>query len=91
MKGHNRAGGVAADQLRVIIERIERLESEKAGIAADIREVYSEAKGNGFDTKAIKQIVKIRGMDNNERMEQETILDTYMSALGMLPLFEGDE
>lgn len=86
--GHNRQGGVAADQLRSIIERVERLEEEKAGIAADIRDVLAEAKGNGFDVKAIRQIIKIRSQDQHEREEQETILETYMRSLGMLPLFE---
>jgi uncharacterized protein (UPF0335 family) len=79
---------VAVDRLRSIIERVERLESEKAGTAADIREVFAEAKGNGYDVKAIRTILKIRKQDESEREEQETILDTYMHALGMLPLFE---
>ncbi len=91
MKGHNRVGGVAVEQLKGIIARVERLEEEKANISADIREVFSEAKGNGFDTKAIKQIIRIRKLDASEREEQETILDTYMNALGMLPLFEENE
>ena len=77
------AGGIAGDQLRTIIERIERLEEEKAGIAADIREIFAEAKGNGFDTKAIRQILKIRKMEVSERQEQEAMLDLYMRALGM--------
>ncbi|AKR57895.1 UPF0335 protein [Youhaiella tibetensis] len=74
---------VAQDQLRAFIERIERMEEEKAAIAADIREIYAEAKGNGFDTKVLRQVVKIRKQDHNERMEQEAILDLYLSALGM--------
>lgn len=90
--GHNskkpKAGGVAVDQLKSIIARVEKLEIEKAGIAEDIREVFAEAKGNGFDVKAIRTILKIRKQDESEREEQETILDTYMHALGMLPLFE---
>lgn len=74
---------VAQDQLRAFVERIERMEEEKAAIAADIREIYAEAKGNGFDTKILRQVVKIRKQDHNERMEQEAILDLYLSALGM--------
>lgn len=88
--GHNKpkAGGVAVDQLKAIIARIEKLEEEKAGIAQDIREVFAEARGNGFDVKAIRSILKIRKLDESEREEQETILDTYLHALGMLPSFE---
>ncbi len=78
-------GGVAGDQLRSIVERIERLEEEKAAIAADIREIFAEAKGNGFDTKAIRQILKLRKMEVAERHEQEAVLELYMRALGMLP------
>jgi len=74
---------VAADQLRTIIERIERLDEEKKTIADDIKDVFSEAKANGFDTKAIKAILKIRKKDEAERTEEEMILDTYMKALGM--------
>lgn len=78
-------GGIAGDQLRSIIERIERLEEEKSGIAADIREIFAEAKGNGFDVKALRQVVKLRKMEVSERQEQELMLDTYLRALGMLP------
>ena len=74
---------VAQDQLRAFVERIERMEEEKAAIAADIREIYAEAKSNGFDTKILRQVVKIRKQDHNERMEAEAILDLYLSALGM--------
>ena len=74
---------VAQDQLRAFIERIERMEEEKAAISADIKEIYAEAKGNGFDVKIIRQIVRIRKQDANERMEQEALLELYMSALGM--------
>lgn len=74
---------VAAGQLRAIIERIERLHQERDEIAGDIRDVYSEAKGNGFDTKAIKTIERLRKMDQADREEQETILDLYKAALGM--------
>jgi uncharacterized protein (UPF0335 family) len=74
---------VAADQLKAFIERIEKLEEEKAGIAGDIKEVYAEAKSNGFDTKALRKIVSIRKKDFAERQEEEAILDLYMQALGM--------
>jgi uncharacterized protein (UPF0335 family) len=74
----------AKDQLKAIIERIERLEQEKKTISDDIRDVYAEAKGNGFDVKALRTIVRLRKQDANERAEQETILETYMQALGML-------
>lgn len=77
--------GVGRDQLRAFIERIERLEEEKKAISEDIKEVYGEAKGNGFDVKAMRQIVRIRKLDASERMEQEAILDTYLHALGMAP------
>jgi uncharacterized protein (UPF0335 family) len=83
--GHNRVGGVAVDQLKSIIGRVEKLEEEKAGISADIRDVFAEAKGNGFDVRAIRQIIKLRKMDSSEREEQETILDVYLNAMGMLP------
>ena len=72
------------DQLKAIIERIERLEEEKKTISDDIRDVYAEAKGNGFDVKALRTIVRLRKQDANERAEAETILETYMQALGML-------
>jgi uncharacterized protein (UPF0335 family) len=76
---------VAQDQLRAFIERIERMEEEKAAIAADIKEIYAEAKGNGFDTKTLRKIVNIRKIDANERAESEALLETYMRALGMIP------
>lgn len=75
---------VAADQLKTIIERIERLEEEKAGIAGDVKDVYAEAKVNGFDTKVIRKIIAMRKRDYDERMEEEAILELYMQALGML-------
>ena len=78
-------GGVAAGQLRSIVERIERLEEEKNTIAEDIREVYAEAKANGFDPKILRQVVKLRKQDTAERQEQDAIRDLYLSALGMLP------
>ncbi|WP_439813572.1 DUF2312 domain-containing protein [Zavarzinia sp. CC-PAN008] len=73
---------IAADQLKSIVERIERLEEEKAGLAADIREIYAEAKGNGFDTKVLRQVIKLRKLDREERQEQDTLLDLYLEALG---------
>ena len=75
--------GVAADELKQFIERIERLEEEKAGIAGDIKEVFAEIKGRGFDTKAIRKIIAIRKKDHEERQEEEAILELYMQALGM--------
>ena len=74
---------VAAGQLRAFIERIERLEEEKKTIADDIKEVYAEAKGTGFDTKAMRTIIRLRKKDQAERQEEEAILDLYMAALGM--------
>jgi uncharacterized protein (UPF0335 family) len=74
----------AKEQLKAIIERIERLEEEKKTISEDVRDVYVEAKGNGFDVKALRTIVRMRKMDANDREQQETILETYMQALGML-------
>jgi uncharacterized protein (UPF0335 family) len=74
----------AKDQLKAIVERIERLEEEKKATSDDIRDVYAEAKGNGFDAKALRTIVRMRKMDSDERREAEEILETYMHALGML-------
>jgi len=71
----------AKDQLRSIVERIERLEEEKKATAGDIREVYAEAKGNGFDVAIVRQVVKIRAMDSTERDEREALLDLYLSAV----------
>ena len=76
-------GGIAGEQLRQLIERIERLEDEKAALGADIREVYSEAKGVGFDPKIMRQVIKLRGMDKEDVQEQEALLDVYKHALGM--------
>jgi uncharacterized protein (UPF0335 family) len=75
---------IAKDHLKAFVERIERLEEEKKAIADDIRDVYAEAKGNGFDIKAMRTIVRLRKQDKDERAEQETILQTYMLALGMI-------
>ncbi|BCP54979.1 UPF0335 protein [Kaistia sp. 32K] len=76
--------GIAAAQLRSIVERIERLEEEKKAIADDIKDVYGEAKANGYDTKALRKIVALRKQDANEREEQEAILELYKNALGMV-------
>lgn len=78
-------GSIAAGQLKSLIERIERLEEEKQTIAADIREVYAEAKSHGFDTKIMRQVVRIRKQDSSERLEEEAVRDLYLNALGMLP------
>ena len=82
--------GVAGDRLKSFIERIERLEEEKRALAEDIKEVYAEAKGTGFDTKIMRQLIKIRKMDKDDLDEQETLLDVYKRAIGMLPSFEAD-
>ena len=74
----------AKDQLKAFVERVERLEEEKKAIADDIKDVFAEAKGNGFDVKALRTIIRMRKQDADERREQETILETYMHALGML-------
>lgn len=92
--GHNnppKVGGVASEQLRSIIERIERLNEEKAAIGADVKDVFAEAKGNGFDVKTLRKIIQLRKQDAAERDEQEHLLDTYKRALGMAPeLDEGE-
>ena len=75
---------VAKEHLRAFVERVERLEEEKKTISDDIRDVYAEAKANGFDVKALRAIVRLRKQDADERREQEAILETYMHALGML-------
>lgn len=77
------AGGIAADRLRALIERIERLEEEKAAIAGDIREVYSEAKSAGFDARIMRQVVRLRKMEPHDRSEQEQLLDVYKRAVGL--------
>lgn len=76
-------GGIAGDRLRSFIERIERLEEEKAGLAADIRDVFAEAKSAGFDTKVMRQVLKLRRMEKADRQEQEELLELYMAAIGM--------
>jgi uncharacterized protein (UPF0335 family) len=77
------ADAVAVDQLRLFIERIERLEEEKKGIADDVRDVYAEAKSQGFDPKTMRTIVRLRKMDKSARQEMEALLDTYKAALGL--------
>ena len=79
------AGGVAAGQLKSFVERIERLEEEKKGIADDIRDVFAEAKAQGFDTKIMRQVIRLRKKDSAERREEEALLDLYLHALGMAP------
>lgn len=81
--GQGDPSSVAADQLKSIIERIERLEEEKAGIAGDIKDVYAEAKGNGFDTAVLRKIIARRKRDRDEVQEEDAILELYLSALGM--------
>lgn len=76
-------GGIASDQLKSYVERIERLEEEKVNLLADIREVYGEAKANGFDVKTMRQVVKLRKMDKADLDEQEALLDVYRRALGL--------
>lgn len=76
-------GGIAADRLRTVVERIERLEEEKAAITADIREVYAEAKGAGFNAKIVRQIVRLRRLDQADRREEEAMLELYKRALDL--------
>lgn len=76
-------GGITPAQLRSYIERIERLEEEKTSLTADIRDVYNEAKANGYDPKVMRQIIKLRKMDQSDRREQEELIDVYMRALEM--------
>ena len=80
---------VAAGQLKSIVERIERLEEDKKGVAEDIKGVYAEAKSNGFDTKVLKSIIALRRMDPAQRQELESLIDVYMAALGMTPEEDG--
>lgn len=82
-QGHNSGEAVAADQLRLFIERIERLEEEKKGIADDIKDVYAESKSNGYDTKTMRAIVRLRKMEKHHRDEADMLLMTYRAALGM--------
>ena len=80
----NNSGGVAANQLKALIERIERLEEEKKVIADDIKDVYAEAKGNGFDVKILRELIKVRKKKPGEREEDDAVLELYMHALGMI-------
>jgi len=77
-------GTIAADELRLLIERIERLEEEKKAIADDVKDVYSEAKSRGYDTKTMRAIVRLRKMENHDRQEAEAMMELYMQALGMV-------
>lgn len=79
----NNVGGIAADQLRSVIERIERLEEEKKALQEDIKEVYAEAKGNGFEPRIIRQLIRLRKKEKSERQEEENLLEIYMHAIGM--------
>ena len=81
-------GGIAGDRLKSFIERIERLEEEKRALAEDIKEVFAEAKGTGFDPKIMRQIIRIRRMDKDDLDEQESLIEVYKRALGMLPAIE---
>lgn len=81
--GHNSEGSVSAEQLRLFIERVERLEKERKGVTDDVRDVYAEAKSTGFDTKTMRQIVKLRKMEKHHRNEADALLETYRNALGM--------
>jgi len=81
-------GGIAGDRLKSFIERIERLEEERKTLSDDIKEVYAEAKGTGFDTKIMRQLIRLRKMDKDDLDEQETLLDVYKRALGMLPAID---
>ena len=83
MVGHMAKSGFAKEHLRSFIERIERLEEEKKALSDDIKEVYSEAKGTGFDTKTMRKVIRLRKMDVQKRQEEEMLLDTYLHALGM--------
>jgi uncharacterized protein (UPF0335 family) len=82
-QANDHSAAFARGQLKALVERIERLEEEKKAIADDIRDVYGEAKGNGYDVKVLRQVVRMRKQDKHERAEQEAILQTYLDALGM--------
>ena len=83
MEHHLAEGSVAADELRLLVERIERLEEEKKGIADDVRDVYAEAKARGYDTKTMRMIVRLRKMETHQRQEMDALLETYRAALGL--------
>jgi uncharacterized protein (UPF0335 family) len=80
---NNEVGGLAADRLRSLVERIERLEEEKAALASDIKDVYSEAKSAGFDVKTLRQVIKLRKIDRADRQEMDALLDLYRRALDL--------
>jgi len=84
-------GGVSGERLRQYISRIEKLEEEKGDIADNIRDTYADAKSNGFDPKIMRQVIKLRKMDVQERQEQENVLDVYLHAMGMIPSFEKED
>lgn len=83
MNKPSKTGSVSAERLRSFVQRIERLEEEKAALAGDIREVYSEAKGSGYDVKVLRQVIGLRKLDKSDRAEQEAVLETYLRALEM--------
>ncbi|MGE0735242.1 MAG: DUF2312 domain-containing protein [Alphaproteobacteria bacterium] len=83
MADGNQSGSIAKEKLKSFIERIERLEEEKGSLTADIREVYSEAKGNGFEPKVMRKLVSLRRLDKDERQEQDSLLEVYREALGI--------
>jgi uncharacterized protein (UPF0335 family) len=83
-KGMTEVGGIAVDRLKSLVERIERLEEERRALGGDIKDIYAEAKANGFDTKVLRQVIRQRRMEPRELEEQETILDVYRRALGMV-------
>jgi uncharacterized protein (UPF0335 family) len=89
----SQTGGIAADQLRSLVERIERLEEEKAGLASDIKDIFAEAKSNGYDVKTLRRVIALRRQDASERDEAQHLLDTYCRALNMQTSFsfEGEE
>ncbi len=84
-------GGISGEHLRQFILRLERLEQEKSDLQADIREVYNEAKAQGFDAKIMRQLIRLRKMDTSDRLEQEEVLDLYKHALGMLDEHSAEE
>jgi uncharacterized protein (UPF0335 family) len=83
-------GGIAGDRLKSFVERIERLEEEKKALANDIKEVYAEARGNGFDVKIMRHVIRLRRLDKDDLDEQDALIDVYKRALGMLPSEESE-
>jgi uncharacterized protein (UPF0335 family) len=84
LRGGGNSEAIAQDQLRAFVERIERMDEEKKAISDDIREIYAEAKGNGFDTKVLRGIIALRKQDHAERMERQALTELYLAALGMI-------